>query len=86
MAVLKRQFFHHEHGVGDEDWYYLARDTESGRVFVVREWSHRAGNTFEPGSGAIEIPVFLTGDGPAEDSLLRLIGTLVEDASDAPRP
>jgi hypothetical protein len=83
MAVLKRQFFHHEHGVGDQDWYYLARDTDSGHVFVLREWSHRTADTFVPGSGIIEIPVFLNGHGPAEDELLRLIGILVQDDSEA---
>ena len=86
MAVLKKQFFHHRSDIGDEDWYYLARDTDSHHVFVLREWSHRNGDTFEPGSGIIEVPVFLNQRGSAQDRLIELIGTLANDSLHAVRP
>lgn len=42
MAVIKKQFFHHEKGNHDETWYYLARDTETGKVFIIHAWAARA--------------------------------------------
>ena len=41
MAVLKRLFHGPEQGSGEESRYYLARDTESGQVFVLHELSLR---------------------------------------------
>jgi hypothetical protein len=83
MAVLKRQFFSHERGLGDEDFYYLARNAETGKVFVFHEWSHKRGNGFEPGATHIELDAFLVHRGTAQDKLRALIGTLVLDSSHA---
>ncbi len=74
MAILKRPFSSADLGMGDEDWYYLARDTETGRVFVYHEWSHRKGVSFEGGNEDIELGEFLHRPGIAQEHLLRLIG------------
>lgn len=79
MAIIKRQFHQHERGLGDEDWYYLARDTETGQVFVYQEWSHRVGDQYEPGNAHIELDAFLRGTGTAQAKLRDLIGSLVAD-------
>ena len=39
MALLKRQFHGPEQGSGEEGRYHLARDTETGQVFVLHEAS-----------------------------------------------
>ena len=78
VEIVKRQFHRHERGRGDEDFYYLARDAESGRVFVYHEWSHRRGDGYEPGNAHIELGAFLNGQGTAQQRRLHLIGTLVE--------
>ncbi len=80
MALAKRLFLQNEHGVGDEDRYYLARDTDTGRVFVYHKWSRRHGDSYAPGNADIELDVFLAGQGAARAELLRLIGSLVERA------
>jgi hypothetical protein len=41
MTILRSAFSSSDLGMGDEDWYYLARDTETGRVFVYHECSTR---------------------------------------------
>jgi hypothetical protein len=83
MAVFTRRFFYHEKGNHDETWYYLARDTESGEVYVEHDWAAR-GNL---GSERIEIAEFLSGPPiTARHNLLKLIGTLVVESDDAPRP
>jgi hypothetical protein len=62
--------------MGDEDWYYLARDTEIGRVFVYHEWSHRRGQSHAGGNEDIELDAFLRHQGMAQDHLRALIGSL----------
>lgn len=76
MAILKRRFSSADLGMGDEDWYYLARDTETGRVFVYHEWSHRKGQAHEGGSEDIDLDAFLHRPGIAQDHLRQLIGSL----------
>ncbi len=83
MAILKRLFHRHERGMGNEDWWYLARDTETGAVFVYNEWSYREKNGYEPGSAHIDLDAFLLKRGTAQDRLRELIGTLVEDSDSA---
>ncbi len=79
MAIAKKLIHKREKGIGDEDWYYLARNTETGRVFIVHEWSHNAGNlTFEAGEAEMEISAYLEGGGTRQDKLLAMIGTLVD--------
>lgn len=76
MAILTKQFFYHEKGNHDETWYHLARDTETGAVFIEHEWAARG----DVGSKRIEIAEFLSGTKiSAKDKLLKLIGTLVPD-------
>lgn len=79
MAILKKQFSSHERGLGDEDWFYLSRDTENGRVFVYHEWSHRKGERYESGNTDVEIDAFLRQRGTASERLRALIGTLVKE-------
>jgi hypothetical protein len=68
---------------GQQAWYYLGRDTESGAVYIEHEWAER-GNL---GSKRIEVAEFLSGQSmTARDNLLELIGTLVVKTGDAPRP
>jgi hypothetical protein len=83
MAVVKKRFFYHEKGSHDETWYYLARDTETGAVYIEHEWAARA----DTGSKRVDIAEFLSGPSmTARDNLLKLIGTLVQETGDAPRP
>ena len=77
MAILRKQFHSHEVGMGDEDWLYLVRDTDSGRVFIYHEWSRRKGQGHEGGNEEIELDAFLSGSGTAQSRLKELIGTLV---------
>jgi hypothetical protein len=80
MAVVMKRFFYHEKGNHDETWYYLARDTESGAVYIEHEWAER-GNL---GSKRIGVAEFLSGPSmTARDNLLKLIGTLVSETGDA---
>ena len=74
MAILRRQFSSSDLGMGIENWYYLARDTETGRIFVYHEWSRRRGETYEGGSEDIELDSFLHHAGTAQDHLRELIG------------
>ena len=81
MTIEKRRFHNHERRMGDEDFHFLARDTDTGRVFVIHEWSHRVGDKFGgDGQKEIEVGEFLSGNGStAKSNLLKLIGTLVPD-------
>jgi hypothetical protein len=82
MAVLTKRFFYHEKGNHDETWYYLARDTETGDVYVEHEWAARG----DVGSKRVEVAAFLSGPSmTARGNLLKLIGTLVQEVGDAPR-
>jgi len=79
MAVITRQFHKLEKGMGNEDWYYLARDAETGNVFVRHEWSHRSGGGYESGEKDVPLADFLSeGGGDRQRQLLELIGTLVQ--------
>jgi hypothetical protein len=61
------------------DRWYLARDPESGRVFI----RHKANIPSGGQTADVEIGTFLGsgGHGPEHQELLRLIGTLVEEPS-----
>ncbi|RYE44501.1 MAG: hypothetical protein EOP24_24075 [Hyphomicrobiales bacterium] len=79
MAIITKQFHKREKGMGDEDWYHLARDTETGAVFVRHEWSHRDGGGYRSGEEDIPLIDFLSeGGGDRQRQLLELIGTLVQ--------
>jgi hypothetical protein len=60
------------------DRWHLARDPDSGRVFVVHEPNLASGGR----TSRIEISAFLAGDhGPEHQELLRLIGSLVDQTA-----
>ena len=75
MPVETRRLYSSANG----DRWYLARDTEAGRVFI----KHGPNVSSRGRTSNIEIGEFLVrgGSGPEHQELLRLIGTLVEDPS-----
>lgn len=76
MAVITRRFHYHEKGNHDEAWHELARDTETGDVFVVKGWARRE----DVDDCRIELAEFLGRErSTARDKLMALIGTLVEE-------
>lgn len=79
MAITKKLIYQTAQGLGNEDWFYLARDLETGRTFVMHEWSRLSGNGLQPGSADIDLEVFLSGGGAAQDMLRELIGTLATE-------
>jgi hypothetical protein len=79
VTILKREFHRRERDMGNEDRYYLCRDSDSGQVFVLHEWSREGNHGHEPGSERIEIDVFLVRRGIVENRLRELIGTLVSE-------
>jgi len=79
LALLSKLFYRHERNMGDEDAYYLARETDTGSVFILHKWSKRQGERFESSSSHIELAVFLNHQGTAQDNLRGLIGQLVTD-------
>jgi hypothetical protein len=80
-AVQMKRFFYREKGNADEAWYYLARDVESGAVYVEHQWA----SSGKLGSNRIEISDFV--EGPyttASNNLLRFVGAIIEEDGDAP--
>jgi hypothetical protein len=77
MTTQRRELYHSSNG----DRWFLARDSESGEVFV----RHEANPASSGQSTHIEIGAFLSrvDRGPEHQELLRLIGTLVEESSPA---
>ena len=77
MVTETRELYNSANG----DRWLLARDSDSGRIFV-----RHIPNIPSGGRGCdIDIGKFLVeeGYGPQHNELLRLIGTLVEERSDA---
>jgi hypothetical protein len=71
MAVDMRELYSSPNG----DRWYLARDADSGQVFIRHEPNLPSGGQ----ASRIEVGEFLgRGEGPEHRELLRLIGTLVE--------
>lgn len=81
MAILKKRFSHNEKGNHDEAWFSLARDTETGEVFVLHEWAAKA----DVGSRRLPVVEFLAQQRSAVHDLLQLIGTLVVEPDHADR-
>ena len=78
MAILTRTLYRSSNG----DRWLLARETESGRVFVRHEANLPAGGRVTD----LDVGAFLAAGppGPQHRELLRLVGVLVdEDADDA---
>lgn len=87
MAVLSKLFHKHERGMGNEDWHWLCRDTDSGRVFVRHWWSHRTGldGPFNEGQADLAIEEFLNaGKGSLQNEFLSLIGGIPTEEYHAP--
>jgi hypothetical protein len=76
MSVVKRQFYKNKKAQGDEYWFYLAKDTETGEVFVIREFDYLVDGGSEKKMTLYE---FLAGGGNRQNALLELIGTLVPE-------
>jgi hypothetical protein len=59
------------------DQWYLAKEAEAGRVFIVHEPNTASGGRVSQ----IELGSFMnrSGHGPEHQELVRLIGTLIED-------
>jgi hypothetical protein len=74
---MTRALYHSANG----DRWSLARDSDSGDVFVIHEPNAASGGR----TSRIEIGFFLAsgGQNPEHKELLRLIGTLVADSPDA---
>jgi hypothetical protein len=72
MAVEMRELYASPNG----DRWYLARDVESGQVFIRHQPNRPSGGK----AADLEVGAFLRGggQGPEHQELLRLIGTMVE--------
>jgi hypothetical protein len=84
LALLSKLFHRHERNMGDEDAYYLARDSEDPKkVFVLHKSSYRKRGGLsefgEPSSAQIELETFLNHRGTPQDKLRELLGTLVTE-------
>lgn len=73
MTLETRELYRSSNG----DRWHLARDPDSGRVFIKHEPNVSSGGRVSH----IDIGTFLTagGHGPEHQELLRLVGTLVKD-------
>ena len=79
MDTQRRELYASSNG----DRWFLVREGDSGRVLVLHLPNAASGGR----TSQIEIGAFLNRDarGPEHQALMRLIGTLVEASSDAPR-
>jgi hypothetical protein len=77
-----KRFFFREKGNADEVWY-LARDAETGAVYVEHGWI----SSDDSGSDRIDISDFLEGPSTtARNNLLGFIGAIIEVDGDVPKP
>ena len=77
MAVHKSKcFYKRERGQGDEHWYRLCFDEDSGRMFVHEEASTNSGGVFSTSEREIELADFMQGGGDRQGSLVALFKTL----------
>ena len=76
MTVVKRQFYKNHKPNGDEYMFHLARDSESGEVFVIRQADYMVDGGSETNMSLSE---FLAGGGNRQNALLQLIGSLVPE-------
>ena len=77
MAIQTRELYRSPNG----DQWCLARDSASGRVFIMHQANPASGGQ----ATSVDVGAFLTqgGAGPEKQELLCLIGTLVEEPSAA---
>ncbi|ASW07623.1 MULTISPECIES: hypothetical protein [Rhizobium] len=78
MTVVKRQFYKNHKPNGDEYMFHLARDTESGEVYVIRQADYVVDGGSEKSMTLYE---FLAGGGNRQNALLQLIGSLVPESA-----
>ncbi|MGO4436357.1 hypothetical protein [Rhizobium sp. RAF56] len=76
MALVKKQFYKNKKDNGDEYWFSLARDTDTGEISVIREFDYLVDGGSEKKMSLYE---FLASGGNRQNALLQLIGTLVPD-------
>jgi len=77
MALRTKELYHSSNG----DRWYLARDPDTGQVFVKHQANLPSGGHVAD----IEVGVFLSqGKGPEQQELLQLIGTLVDEPTVPP--
>ena len=76
MTVVKRQFYKNHKPNGDEYMFHLARDSESGEVFVIRQADYMVDGGSETNMSLYEL---LAGGGNRQNALLQLIGSLVPE-------
>jgi len=60
MSIAKRQFYKNKKPQGDEYWFYLAKDTDTGEVFVIRQSDYLVDGEESVGSGRSFVALFLT--------------------------
>lgn len=77
--MARKQFYYHEKGNQEENWYYLAQDV-NGRAVVEHEFSGAPGRGNEEIGAPTRITLadFLQQKGTAQDNLLKLISTILE--------
>lgn len=78
MTILFREFYRSETAAGNEDYYSLGRDTETGRIFVRHCWEHPAAGGLKY-DYEISVHDFLANVGSRQSALLAMIGTLVPE-------
>lgn len=77
--MARKQFYYHEKGNHEENWYYLARDV-NGQAVVEHEFSGALGRGNEEIGAPTRIALadFLQKRGTAQDNLLKLISTILD--------
>ena len=82
MAIFRRHIHNHEKTNWNENWFYLARNSDTGDVFVEHTRIDPKGGT---DTRQIPLDKFLSteNNGSARSKLLALIGDLVGDRNDA---
>lgn len=76
MTILRKRFHYHEKGNHDEKWFYLAKDTDTGRVFIIHAWAEKD----NIGESEMTIPQFIEGrKDTALSKFYELVGSLATD-------
>jgi hypothetical protein len=73
------QIFHRDKRDSSEDKFYIARDPETGRVFILHKWREKRGEEVCERSTELDVLDFLRSKGRARDAFLSFIGRLAMD-------
>ena len=73
MAIHKTLLCQGEQGIGNEDWYCLVSDSETGEEYVLHEWSQGGLGGLTPGEERFALVEFLKTGGSAQDELRDLL-------------